>query len=551
MTEVSNSVGRSPLPGEFDPLVGASEPDRTWTMANVNEGTPEVLTPLCWSLWCRAADYGTRAGWADFGFVRKRLGEPPTDPNRLITACFYGRQVLNLDMCREVMAFIPGSSADDFERDMLGMVRADAKPVPNSYRRVLIILIKSGWTLMTHRRAIEALHERQTQWWRAHVLDRRGQPRALLAESDRRFQEAMRLHVRTRMLVQFGQAGVRSAAAAVGLEDRAIELFSGYGGLHDMVMAEDTWDLSRGKMGIENFVARHGYYGPNVGNPVGRSWREDPGWPAALAASLTDRPDSDHPRERERRAIARREQVEAEILRRTPVWRRPLVRRLFRLAGQYFRLLEAGKSSFLMAIDGARAAARDLGARLCTEGRVADPDDPFYLSLNELLGPWPRDAAALIVSRRAQRLRFEKVAIPAVFTGMPRPMAVTEPAGTPDPDAGDHSAPVTGAPASPGYVEGTVRVVHDPGSAEPLEPGEILVCRMTDPGWAPLFLTADGLVIDIGGTASHGAIIARELGIPSVIGTGDGSQRLRTGDLVGVDGTHGVVTVLRRAGAPA
>ncbi len=128
-----------------------------------------------------------------------------------------------------------------------------------------------------------------------------------------------------------------------------------------------------------------------------------------------------------------------------------------------------------------------------------------------------------------------------VFTGMPEPTTLTS--------CDAHDLTVTGVPASPGLVEGTVRVVHDPTAAEPLEPGEILVCRVTDPGWAPLFLTADGLVIDIGGAASHGAIIARELGIPSVIGTGNGTERLRTGDLVAVDGTRGVVTVVKRGDA--
>jgi len=527
------------VPLDFDPLRGWSEPNRTWTMANVNEGTPEVLTPLCWSLWRRAADYGTRLGWADFGFIPAEVSEPPEDPNKLITACFYGRQVLNLDMCREMMAFIPGSSADDFERDMLGMVRPDAKPIPNRWRRLPIIAVRVPWTLATHRRAIDAIHVEYTHWWRTEVLADRPAPTALLADADRRFKEAMRLHVRTRMLVQFGQATVRKAAASAGFEDRTIELFTGYGDLHDTKIAEDTWKLSRGQIAIDEFIMRHGYYGPNVGNPVGTSWRENPASPVKLAAGLVDRPDTDHPRLREQRSVAQRVATESAILRRTPPRRRPMLRAVFRTAGQYFRLLESGKSSFLMAIDGARAAARDLGAELVDKGLTDDVDDTFYLYLNELLGPWPADARNLIALRRVQRAEFERVAIPAIFTGMPKPVASTKP--------DSEGLTINGVPASPGFVEGAVRVVQDPTATEPLQPGEILVCRVTDPGWAPLFLTADGLVIDIGGAASHGAIIARELGIPAVIGTGNGSHRLRTGDVVRVDGTRGVVTVLYRA----
>ena len=98
---------------------------------------------------------------------------------------------------------------------------------------------------------------------------------------------------------------------------------------------------------------------------------------------------------------------------------------------------------------------------------------------------------------------------------------------------------------SPGIAEGTVRVVQDADSdqADDFEPGDILVCSITDPSWAPLLSVAAAVVIDIGGPLSHGAIVARELGIPCVINTVDGSRRLRTGDRVTVDGGAGSVRV--------
>jgi pyruvate,water dikinase len=76
-----------------------------------------------------------------------------------------------------------------------------------------------------------------------------------------------------------------------------------------------------------------------------------------------------------------------------------------------------------------------------------------------------------------------------------------------------------------------------------LQPGEILVCRTTDPSWVSLFLAASAVVIDIGGQLSHGAIVARELGIPCVVNTRDGTRRIRTGDALRVDGTTGQVTI--------
>ncbi|HLF41678.1 MAG TPA: PEP-utilizing enzyme, partial [Acidimicrobiia bacterium] len=106
---------------------------------------------------------------------------------------------------------------------------------------------------------------------------------------------------------------------------------------------------------------------------------------------------------------------------------------------------------------------------------------------------------------------------------------------------------LTGMPVSPGVAEGRARVVRDPLAGDPLEPGEILVCETTDPSWTSLFLVAAGLVIDIGGALSHGAIVARELGVPCVINTRTGTSRLRTGDVVRVDGDAGTVIVLAPA----
>jgi pyruvate,water dikinase len=88
-----------------------------------------------------------------------------------------------------------------------------------------------------------------------------------------------------------------------------------------------------------------------------------------------------------------------------------------------------------------------------------------------------------------------------------------------------------------------VRVITDPGEVDTLNPGDVLVCRTTDPSWGPLFFIASALVIDIGGAMSHGAIIARELGLPCVIGTETGTTTLTDGQLILVDGDTGVVRV--------
>ena len=91
-------------------------------------------------------------------------------------------------------------------------------------------------------------------------------------------------------------------------------------------------------------------------------------------------------------------------------------------------------------------------------------------------------------------------------------------------------------------MAGVARVVLDPLGAR-LDPGEILVAPSTDPGWTPLFLTAGGLVMEMGGANSHGAVVAREYGIPAVVGVAGATERIASGDRISVDGAAGTVTL--------
>jgi pyruvate,water dikinase len=173
---------------------------------------------------------------------------------------------------------------------------------------------------------------------------------------------------------------------------------------------------------------------------------------------------------------------------------------------------------------------------------LEEVDDVFYFDREELNAGLGAEAAEQANFRKARREEYRALQLPSFFTGMPEP-AEQEQAGHSERDV------IHGTSGGPGSVEGKVRVVVDPDVAEPLDDGEILVCRFTDPGWTPLFSLASGVVIDIGSPASHGAIVARELALPCVIGTGDGSRQLHDGDVVRVDGNAGIVTVLSRARA--
>ncbi|MFA9402199.1 MAG: PEP-utilizing enzyme, partial [Anaerolineales bacterium] len=102
---------------------------------------------------------------------------------------------------------------------------------------------------------------------------------------------------------------------------------------------------------------------------------------------------------------------------------------------------------------------------------------------------------------------------------------------------------IIGDPVSPGEVEGIARVIFDPHSSQ-LAPGEILVCPGTDPAWTPLFLTASGLIMEVGGMMTHGSVVAREFGIPAVVGVHQATERIKSGQRLRVNGSTGEITLI-------
>jgi pyruvate,water dikinase len=101
-----------------------------------------------------------------------------------------------------------------------------------------------------------------------------------------------------------------------------------------------------------------------------------------------------------------------------------------------------------------------------------------------------------------------------------------------------------GSAGSPGIAEGKARVIRSADKVDQIQPGEILVCPVTAPAWGPIFSKVKGLVTDTGGVMAHAAIIAREYGIPAVVGTGSGTSTIKTGDLIRIDGSEGIVEIL-------
>ena len=220
--------------------------------------------------------------------------------------------------------------------------------------------------------------------------------------------------------------------------------------------------------------------------------------------------------------------------------RGPLRSRLVRFAldraRQLAGLREIPKYFMIVALGKVRAELRRVGAELAHRGTIEAALDVFFLDLIEARGGLQGgDLRGLVTARRqAYETELRRRHVPTVIlSDGTEPEVATLAARAAD-------GALVGTAASAGAVTATARVILDPVGAR-LEPGEVLVAPSTDPGWTPLFLTAGGLVMEMGGANSHGAVVAREYGIPAVVGVAQATRRIKTGQRLTVDGTAGLV----------
>jgi rifampicin phosphotransferase len=210
------------------------------------------------------------------------------------------------------------------------------------------------------------------------------------------------------------------------------------------------------------------------------------------------------------------------------------LRRVRQLAG----LREAPKFLLIVALGVMRQHLKAVGGELAATKMIDQTDDVFYLALGDARrGLAGEDLRTLVAERReAYQQELKRRHIPRLLlSDGTEPEAVAVEAARAD-------GALSGSPASTGTVTARARVVLDPVGAH-LEPGEILVAPSTDPGWTPLFLTAGGLVMEMGGSNSHGAVVAREYGIPAVVGVPEATHKIETGQLITVDGAAGLVSL--------
>lgn len=193
-----------------------------------------------------------------------------------------------------------------------------------------------------------------------------------------------------------------------------------------------------------------------------------------------------------------------------------------------------------------------LGARWTERGMIERPEDVFFLLISELTSLARRGEDPVIQGQMRSRIRRRRRQYDAWARA--EPPLLRDRNGEPIGIAAEPERPdgaLTGIGASPGLAEGRVRIARTAEEGRALQAGEVLVARFTDPGWTPIFPLASAVVTEIGGMLSHGAVVAREFGIPAVVNVQRATERLRDGQRVEVDGGSGEVRLLDGGPAPA
>lgn len=300
---------------------------------------------------------------------------------------------------------------------------------------------------------------------------------------------------------------------------------------------------------LRHFLSMFGHRAADELDIVNPRWAEDPAPLLAIFKSYVVTPPQGGPADVAERQRQAREAAEARVdalLRRRLAdrllpWKRLVLRYYIRQAQTFVPLREDPKFYLLRVMLPLRRCHLEIGKRLVDAGVLAAPEHVFYIEADELEGactqPQPDPALRERVRERLEQYeRWSHLPVPWALDAEKRPIPEREP------DRPDGRV-LRGLPASSGKVTARARVITDLRQADEMRQGEVLVAPFTDPGWTPLFPLSAAIVTDLGGLLSHGAVVAREYGVPAVVNTAVATSVIRTGDVITVDGSAGTVVI--------
>lgn len=530
------------------------------TRCNIGEMMPGACCPLTFSLQGKGIDNALQHMHVEYG---GRVAITPYEWQQVRYS--HGQLFIDMTAGLESARYSMLARAETMAQSICGRQIPELKAPSN--KKNILRRLWGIWEFVRYLRKAEAIAGEFAKSLRTFYIEYQHNSEAMFAEiANKNFwlTDAMIVHMRSSALsgtmegviqaiVSKGNpeptldeqaqaaklfAGAKGVESAVLVEqlDAVVDLIAAHPNgrekFHDVTTAEALAWLQSAQSGsasisFKSFLETHGH----------RAYKElclmEPGWvdaPERLVESMqatlmaryqvnTDKPHHDEP-------LNLNEQP----------W---LIRWLLPKAHAAIRRREYTKSMLVRVTHILKRAYRHLGEQLVAEGRLASPELVFFFTYQELAdfvaGKTP--GMAEHVKRRKisyafqERLLFDDIAI-----GRPQPLEVKA-------QELEHGQ-LAGRPVSKGIVEGLVRVAHNVAEAAALQPGEILVAPVTDVGWTPYFSLIAGLITDVGSAVSHGAVIAREYGLPCIVNAQVATATLRTGERIRLDAETGIITRL-------
>jgi rifampicin phosphotransferase len=557
-------AGALPL-DELDTKIQCATPG--FTRYNVGEILPGAITPLSASTSIEMIDHGFRRAYERFGVFG---GPDPADRTVMLVS---GHLFMNMRGPYLFAAKVAGGSKDEADRSLGGRVFHELAGLPARGRLTRVAVAARVFNRLRRSAAeVSACAEQFDVRVRSMTLDPRD-PATILAYVDTLFEFGVDLcevhmvastwsgmlygvlqgiltggkpptaeHREQLAGLLCGAGRVESADIGAAMQELAAAVRAEPGARAALLQAESddqrlAW-LRGSEAGVvgERFAAilqRHGHRCVRELELRERDWAEDPGpLVAILCASIDAQPDRPAPRP-----------VDLAALPLSPGAARA-VRWLLSKVHDAVRQRERCKSLVVRCVRLIKAAYLALGRWLVDHGRLPEHDRLYFLTRAELtrLAGCEHDGALarLAVRRRHVFNRQQHLRFAMIYADRPRPLAPTPPlAGV---------GLLRGTSVSRGVVEGPARVVTTPAEAAAMVAGEILIVPFTDAGWSPYFNLAAGLATEIGGTLSHGAVVAREVGLPAVVDLSGATAMVRTGQRVRLDADRGVLEVLDAPG---
>jgi phosphohistidine swiveling domain-containing protein len=253
-----------------------------------------------------------------------------------------------------------------------------------------------------------------------------------------------------------------------------------------------------------------------------------------------------NPHERQQASEARRIQTSQSALGRLKGLRRWAFNKALNWAQSLSEVREDALAEIGLGYPILRVLLRELGSRFVAAGGIEQAEDIFWLEkdeINTLVVSGDGSLEERVVQRKADWRKFKAATPPPMLPLKERYMGMKVDVFLAQATDGNTGGTLKGVATSPGVVTAPARVLHGPEDFDKMRPGEVLVAGTTTPAWTPLFAMACAVVTDIGGPLSHGSIVAREYGIPAVMGTGFATRRIHSGQVITVDGSAGTVSL--------